>query len=108
MKEWKELSKYEIDGIVITQQGEYPIKIGIIKHIAFKSINTHQIMDVTVTKVEWNESKGGLLKPRVLFNAICVDGADISAASGHNARFIQKQDRSWCCYLYYSFWRCYS
>lgn len=92
LKEWKELSKYEIDGIVITQQGEYPIKIGDNpKHaFAFKSINTHQIMDVTVTKVEWNESKGGLLKPRVLFNAIRVDGADISAASGHNARFIQE------------------
>ena len=92
LKEWKELSKYEIDGIVITQQGEYPIKTGDNpKHaFAFKSINTHQIMDVTVTKVEWNESKGGLLKPRVLFNAIRVDGADISAASGHNARFIQE------------------
>lgn len=92
LKEWKELSKYEIDGIVITQQGEYPIKTGDNpKHaFAFKSINTHQIMDVTVTKVEWNESKGGLLKPRVLFNAIRVDGAEISAASGHNARFIQE------------------
>ena len=91
LQEWKLSSEYEIDGIVITQQGEYQIQTGTNpKHaFAFKSINTHQITDVTVTHVEWNQSKSGLLKPRVLFDKVYIDGAYISATTGHNARFIE-------------------
>lgn len=90
LKEWKLSSNYDIDGIVITQKGEFPIKKNENpKHaFAFKSIDTHDVINVTVQNVEWNQSKDGLLKPRVLFNSVYIDGAYISAASGHNARFI--------------------
>lgn len=40
----------------------------------------------TVTDIEWNVSKDGLLKPIVHFTPIELDGATISKASGYNAK----------------------
>jgi DNA ligase (NAD+) len=42
----------------------------------------------TVTSLEWNVSKDGLLKPIVHFTPIELDGATISKASGYNAKTV--------------------
>lgn len=84
-------SPYDIDGIVVmhdavhrTVKGKNP-SYG----FAFKSIVTHDEAEVTVTKVSWNASKDGYLKPLVHFDPTTIAGVTISKATGFNAQFIE-------------------
>ena len=84
-------SSYEIDGIVVCENtGKYKIEKGNNpKHaFAFKTLDQHEIKKVTVTDIDWNLSKDGVYKPRVLFNTVLIDGANISVATGYNAKYI--------------------
>jgi DNA ligase (NAD+) len=91
LMDMKMKSKYEIDGIVICDNSTtYTIENGNNpKHaFAFKTLDQHEVKNVIVTDVEWNISKDGIYKPRVLFNTTYIDGAFISVATGYNAKFI--------------------
>lgn len=84
-------SDYEIDGIVICENSEkYEIEEGNNpKHaFAFKTLDQHEIRKVIVTDIDWNLSKDNVYKPRVLFNTVLIDGANISVATGYNAKYI--------------------
>jgi NAD-dependent DNA ligase len=85
-------SVYDIDGIVCVHDGVHKSITG--KNpafgFAFKSILTHEEAEVVVTKVEWNASKDGYLKPLVHFNTVVIAGVKISKATGFNAQFIEK------------------
>lgn len=95
LKSRKTDSPYEIDGIVvidnskthILKTGENP-KYG----FAFKSMSSLEYVEVIVKEVEWNVSKDGFLKPRVLFDPVRLDGVSISAATGFNAAFIHNNN----------------
>jgi DNA ligase (NAD+) len=84
-------SPYELDGVVVEANIEnrptvdaddlnptYAIKI--------KPPSTSET--TTVKSVEWNCSKGGLLKPVVWFEPVQIGGVTISKASGYNAKNI--------------------
>ena len=47
-----------------------------------------EVRTVTVDHIEWNHSKGGKLKPVVVFNPIKLSGATIQRATGFNAKNI--------------------
>lgn len=82
---------YEIDGIVLTSATGIPEKPTIENPkdtVAFKMPLAEQIAETTVTDVEWNLSRGGLLVPRVLIEPVTIGGATISKVTGHNAKFI--------------------
>ncbi len=82
---------YEIDGIVLTSATVKPEKPTIENPkdtVAFKMSLAEQIAETTVTEVEWNLSRGGLLIPRVIINPVTIGGATISKVTGHNAKFI--------------------
>jgi NAD-dependent DNA ligase len=85
-------SAYDVDGIVIFHDAEYPIVKG--KNpdyaFAFKSILTHEEAEVIVKEVEWNASKDGYLKPIIKFDPVVLAGASIQKATGFNAQFIEK------------------
>lgn len=85
-------SLYEIDGIVIHHDKEHKRISG--KNpkyaFAFKSLLTHDKAEVIVTKVEWNVSKNGYIKPLVHFPTVVLEGAKISKATGFNAGFIEQ------------------
>ena len=83
-------SKYDVDGIVINHNKYYkPISGKNPKYaFAMKSILTHDEAEVIVSGVEWNVSKDGLIKPRVKFNTVVIDGANIQQATGFNANYI--------------------
>lgn len=88
----KQNGEYEIDGIVIYDNEKiYTLKPNENPKyaFAFKSMLQHEEVIVTVTNVEWNASKDGYLKPRVLFDPVFLDGVNISAATGNNALYIQ-------------------
>lgn len=87
-------SPYEIDGIVIFHNKQYKrIRGKNPKYaFAFKSLLTHDEAEVVVTKVEWNVSKDGYLKPLVHFPPVTLEGAKIGKATGFNAAFITQHN----------------
>ena len=85
-------SPYEVDGIVLTHNREHKrIKGKNPKYsFAFKSLLTHDEAEVIVSRVEWNVSKDGYIKPLVHFPTVVIEGARISKATGFNAAFIEQ------------------
>lgn len=85
-------SEYICDGIIINHNKKYPqITSGNPKHaFAFKSIITQKKAEVIVTKVEWNPSKDGYLKPIVHYQPINVGGVTLQKATGYNGKFIEE------------------
>lgn len=90
--EYKDSSKYEIDGIIVSDNSRvWPQpKSGNPKHsVAFKMELEGQTRDTTVVNVEYNISKQGYLKPRVQFEPVTIGGDTITFATGFNAKFIK-------------------
>lgn len=82
-------SEYTVDGIIITQNKLYKrVTSGNPKYsIAFKS--NDQGVEVEVKKVEWNVSKHGILKPRIVFNEIILKGSKVEHATAHHAKYVK-------------------
>jgi DNA ligase (NAD+) len=93
-KDWKNESKYEIDGLVITHNDLYKLKSGENPKysFAFKSLAMHEEVKVIVKDVEWNISKDKYLKPIVKFDEIKLNGVKIKQATGFNAEYISKNN----------------
>jgi NAD-dependent DNA ligase len=90
--QWRQLSPYEIDGIIVTNDQIYPIrKEGNPEHsFAFKMVLSDQIAEAKVVDVIWTASKDGYLKPRVQIEPIHLGGVTIEYATGFNGQFIQE------------------
>ena len=91
LQEWRRISNYEIDGIVIVHDEIHNLISG--KNpkysFAFKSILTHEQAEVIVTDIEWNISKDRYLKPIIKFNEVVISGVKIKQATGFNAKYIE-------------------
>lgn len=82
-------SKYQIDGIVISQNLVYnrdPIDKNPEHSIALKNIS--KTVETEVLEVEWNVSKHGILKPRIKVNSVCINGVNIEWVTGFNGKYI--------------------
>jgi NAD-dependent DNA ligase len=84
---WKNVGKYMMDGLVIStadyvNEDVYHPE----RKIAFK-VNSEGVK-TTVKGIEWNISKGGLLKPVVLVEATEIDGTTVQRVTGFNAKYI--------------------
>lgn len=88
--EWRKTYKYEIDGIIVTDDNIYERKTGNPEHaFAFKMVLSDQIAEAKVVDVIWTPSKDGYLKPRVQIEPIKLGGVTIEFATGFNAAFIK-------------------
>ena len=87
---WRNSYKYEVDGIVVSDNRIYPrLNKKYPDHsFAFKMILSDQRAESKVIDVIWTASKDGLLKPVVQYEPVKVKGADLEFATGKNARFI--------------------
>ena len=92
LTDFKQSSDYEIDGIIVQDNVYYSKNTsGNPKYAkAFKMDELDDTAITTVTSINWEPSKSGLLKPIVIFNKIHLTGVDITKASGYNANFIEK------------------
>jgi DNA ligase (NAD+) len=85
-------SQYKIDGIIITDSSqvyENP-KSGNPKHsIAFKMPLAEQEAETIIEEIEWNISKNGILKPRIRYQPIKIDGDTLTYTTGFNAKYIK-------------------
>jgi DNA ligase (NAD+) len=88
---WRFISKYEIDGVIVANDRVYLRQTsGNPEHaFAFKMVLSDQIAEAIVVNVIWTPSKDGYLKPRVQIEPISLGGVKIEWATGFNAAFIQ-------------------
>lgn len=88
--DWRKNYKYEIDGIIVTNDLVYERKNGNPEHsIAFKMVLSDQIAEAKVVDVIWTASKDGYLKPRVQIEQVHLGGVCIEYATGFNGSFIK-------------------
>lgn len=88
--ERRNISPYEIDGIVVTDDKIYKrVSENPSYSFAFKSVLTMEEAEVIVNKVEWNVSKDGYMVPVITFNPVQLDGVSIARTHGFNAKFIK-------------------
>lgn len=88
--EWRQNYPYEIDGVIVTNDGKYNRNTGNPEHsFAFKMVLSDQIAEALVVDVIWTPSKDGYLKPRVQIEPINLGGVRIEYATGFNAAFIE-------------------
>jgi len=88
--EWRKNYIYEIDGVIVTNDGLYERKEGNPEHaFAFKMVLSDQIAEAKVVDVIWSPSKDGYLKPRVQIEPINLGGVRIEYATGFNGAFIK-------------------
>lgn len=85
-------SKYEIDGIIISDDEIHPRVNG--KNPdhakAFKMILDDQRAESTVLTINWKPSMYGILKPVVQVEPVHLNGVTIQNITAYNAKFIKK------------------
>lgn len=91
LKERKKDSNYDIDGIIVVDNGNHVRnksknpKYG----FAYKDILEDQIAETEVLEVEWNISKDGYIKPRIHLKPVLVSGITIKHVTGNNAKYVK-------------------
>jgi len=94
LKARRDLSDYDIDGIVVGQNciPEWHSNGGILRNpkdqVAFKMVLSDQCAECTVVAVHWGLSYQGYYIPRLEIEPVRVGGAVITYITGHNARNI--------------------
>jgi DNA ligase (NAD+) len=88
----KEEGKYDIDGIIVTNDDYHPLnEDGNPEYaFAFKNIDSMQSKETVVIGIEWNKSKDGRIKPTILIKDTIIGGVTIKRVTGNNARFIKE------------------
>ena len=84
-------SKYEIDGIIITDNNVHPRVVSKNPDYAkaFKMILDDQRAESTVLYITWKPSMYGTLKPVVRIEPVRLNGVTIQNISAYNARFVK-------------------
>lgn len=87
----REISEFDMDGIVVAHDQEHlhPKEGNPQFAFAFKSVIAMSKAEVTVTNIEWNISKDGLLVPTILFNPVNIAGVSISRTHGFHAKYVK-------------------
>jgi DNA ligase (NAD+) len=94
LKERKEKSEYEIDGLIVSYgaPNKRQIKGNPEYSFAFKQTFENQTVEVKVLDVEWNESKDGYLKPRLILEPTKLSGVVIKHVTAFNAKYITENN----------------
>ena len=88
--DWKQYADYEIDGLVISKDIDYLRSTsGNPKYSTAFKINLEG-KKTTVENVLWEVSKHGVIKPRVKFNPVILDGDVVNYATAFNAKFVEE------------------
>lgn len=94
LKARRDISDYDIDGIVVGQNcvPEWHSWTGSLRNpkdqVAFKMVLSDQCAECTVVAVHWGLSYQGYYIPRLEIEPVRVGGAVITYVTGHNARNI--------------------
>lgn len=87
---FKKTAKYEIDGIIVTQDISYKNTRRNPKHAnAFKINSLESSMVVPITEVEWRKSRLGKWIPRIHIDPVLLGGVTVEHFTGHSFFYIQ-------------------
>lgn len=87
---FKRTAKYDIDGIIVTQDTSYIHSADNPKHaMAFKINSLANSLVVKVKGVEWNKSRHGSWRPRVIVDKVLLGGVEVQHFTGHSWYYIQ-------------------
>jgi NAD-dependent DNA ligase len=89
--DYKKQSKYEIDGIILTDNTKPHNRVmsGNPSYaVAFKMPLEEQMANTVVLNVEYNISKHGALNPRIMYKPVVIGGDTHQYTSGFNLRYI--------------------
>lgn len=84
----KKKSKYEIDGIIVTDNNIHKRNKSGNPSYSFAYKGLTETANVKVIEVLWNPSKDGYLVPRIHFEKVRLSQADLEYTTGFNAKFI--------------------
>lgn len=88
--DWRQSYKYEIDGIIVTDDRVYPRGSGNPEHaFAFKMVLSEQVAEAKVVDVLWAPSCHGYLKPRIQIEPVVLGGTTITYATAFNGEFVE-------------------
>lgn len=87
---WRDSYEYEIDGIIVSHDKEYPTnQSGNPDYaFAFKMVLSEQLVEAKVLDVLWSASKDGYLKPRIRIEPVTIGGAKIEYATAFNGQYV--------------------
>lgn len=88
LKKRKNLSEYEIDGIIVTENKRHRRNVAGNPPYSFAFKGATETANVKVIEVIWRSSKDGYLVPRIHFQKVRLSQADLEYATGFNAKFI--------------------
>ena len=91
LKSRKNLSEYDIDGIVIcddTKIYDYPTNRNPEYQIAFKSIYDEQTNITKIKEIIWNKNKFGIFYPKIIIEPVHILDATINRATAKNAKYV--------------------
>jgi NAD-dependent DNA ligase len=88
LKRRKEISKYDIDGIIVSDINNHSRNMSGNPEYSFAFKENNVFKDAIVEEVEWNISKDGFLKPRVRIVPIQLSGVQITYVTAHNAKYV--------------------
>ena len=91
LKERKDNSEYDIDGMIVSYGNpKKRLEKGNPDYaFAFKQTFENQTVNVTVLDVEWNESKNGYLKPRLILEPTKLSGVTIKYVTAFNSKYVK-------------------
>lgn len=84
---WKEQAPCDLDGLVLCDADYVPEDEFLPEGIVAFKVNQDAIT-TTVTGIEWNVSKNGLIKPVLLVEPKEICGTTVSRVTGNNARWL--------------------
>ena len=88
--DWRDSYKYEIDGVIVTDDKIYPRGSGNPEHaFAFKMVLSEQVAEAKVVDVLWAPSCHGYLKPRIQIEPVVLGGTTITYATAFNGEFVE-------------------
>jgi NAD-dependent DNA ligase len=85
----KKKSKYEIDGIIVTDDKKHPRNTTGNPPYSFAYKGSTPTADVKVLDVLWKPSKDGVLVPRIRYEKVRLSQVDLEYTTGFHAKFIK-------------------
>ena len=90
LKKRKGASKYEIDGIIVSNNKQHTRNTSGNPDysFAFKDVLEDQKAKSTIIEIEWNISKHGYIIPTVIIEPVNIGGVSISRITANNAKYV--------------------
>lgn len=89
LQEMKRESPYEVDGVIIVDDNPHPRNVSDNPKYAVAYKVNAKGKETIIEDVLWEPSMYGVLKPRIQFKTVVIDGDNVSFATAFNAKYVK-------------------